>query len=428
MHPSPSARSQPAPTPFDFDPFSLTYPALCLRCLHTPPTLFSGQPFSTTTSWSIEAPGPAQLEPLRQYFQETFRRWKSERALTEGRKDHQRNHANGHINGYSHSDQQAQQEQDKVMKHVTSAFNHWKVVPDKQRQESWRLEVLRAYAREQDKQKATATALENAEQEVLHLRAQVDQLSKCQQPREFLLFPPASVPIPQDAVREMSKAGLDFAALDYDSLVDKWKAVIHRHRKSNAGMAAQKPLPADSTPSSSQRTRNFSAPQHGGGPAGAGGMVNGHSALRDARANANADVVDLDEDLEDADADGEGDEPDHRAPQSQSRSQPGHGPGGRAPQAVMDRGVLDPSLQGHGGHGHVLGGHGHGHGQGHGHGHGHADGMVLDGLEGNGVGVGVGGLDAEGFIHGQMLMGLSAGEFVGSGGLGVGVNGDKEID
>jgi len=427
MDPLLSARGQPAPTPFDFDPFSLTYPALCLRCLHAPPTLFSGQPFSTTTSWSIEAPGPAQLEPLRQYFQETYRRWRSERAVADGRKD-QRNHANGHINGYNYSDQQAQQEQDKVMKHLTSAFNHWKVVPEKQRQESWRLEVLRAYAREQEKQKATAASLENAEQEVLHLRAQVEQLSKCQQPREFLLFPPASVPIPQDTIKEMSKAGLDLAALDYDKLVDKWKAVMHRHRKPNAGMAAQKPLPdsTTTTPSSGQRTRNFTAPQHAAGTGG--GMVNGHSALRgpganaDANANANTHAVDvdhLDEDLEDADADGEGDEPNHHAlppppPQSQGQPQSGHGAGGRAPQAVMDRGVLDPSLQGPGGHSHGPDG--------------HADGMVLDGMEGNEVGVGVSGMDAEGFIHGQMLMGLSAGEFVGSGGLGVGVNGDKGVD
>lgn len=422
MVPSPSARSQPAPTPFDFDPFSLTYPALCLRCLHPPPTLFSGQPFSTTSSWSIEAPGPAQLEPLRQYFQETYRRWRSEKAVAEGRKD-PRNLVNGHSNGYTYSDQQAQQEQDKVMKHLTSAFNHWKVVPEKQRQESWRLEVLRAYAHEQEKQKATAVSLESAEQEVLRLRAQVDQLSKCQQPREFLLFPPTAIPIPQDAIKEMSKTGLDLAALDYDTLVDKWKGVIHRHHRSNTGMAAQKPLPdAITTPSSSHRTRNFATPQHDAGLGS--GMVNGHSALRgpgtngDGNANANTsnvDVDNLDEDL--ADADAEGDEPDHHAPQSRPR--PGNGAGGRAPQAVMDRGVpLDPSLQGHGGHGHAHGGHEHAHGHGQ---DGHADGMVLDGIEGNGVGVG--GMDAEGFIHGQMLMGLSAGEFVG-----VGVNGDKGVD
>ncbi len=309
------------------------------------------------------------------------------------------------------------------MKHITSAFNHWKVVPEKQRQESWRLEVLRAYAREQEKQKATAASLENAEQEVFHLREQVDQLSKCQQPRAFLLFPPTSVPIPQDAIKEMSRAGLDLAALDYDKLVDKWKAVIHRQRKSNAGMAAQKPLPdTTTTPSSQQRTRHFSVPQHGGAGTGSG-MVNGHSALRGPGASVHPN--DLDEDLEDADADGEGDDADHHAPpQPQSRARPGHvpghGAGGRAPQAVMDRGVLDPSLQGHGGgHGQSHGGHGH---------DGHADGMVLDGMEGNEVGVGVGGMDAEGFIHGQMLMGLSAGEFVGGGGLGVGVNGDKGVD
>ena len=324
--------------------------------------------------------------------------------MAEGRKE-QRNHVNGHINGYSHNDQQAQQEQEKVMKHITSAFNHWKAVPEKQRQETWRLEVLRAYAREQDKQKVTTRLLEQAEQEVHQLRGQVDQLSKCQQPREFLLFPPTSVPIPQETIKELGKAGLDFAALDYDKLVDKWKLVIQRHRKSNPGMAAQKPLP-DTTTTTLARTRNFSAP-HSAAAAG-GAMVNGHTSLRGPTTtttsnnnntathdnhNVNDDVIaDLDEDLEDADADGEGDEPDHHAPPSQ----PGPGPG-RAPQAVMDRGVLDPSLRGH------------------------ADGMVLDGMEGNGTG-----LDPEGFIHGQMLMGLSAGEFGGV--LPMNVNGDKGVE
>ncbi len=280
--------------------------------------------------------------------------------MVESRKE-QRNLANGHVNEYNHGDQQAQQEQEKVMKHLTTAFNHWKALSEKQKQESWRLEILRAYAREQEKHKGTAARLEKAEQEVLHLRAQVDRLSKCQQPREFLLFPPSTVPIAHEAVQELSRVGLDSAALDYDRLVDKWKSVIQRNRKSSSGMPAQKPLP--NTP----RNRNFSTPHS------TVGMVNGHSALQSAH------VDDLDEDLDDAD--GEGDDQDHDAP-----------PPGRAPQAVMDRGVLDPSLQNH------------------------TDGMVLDGIEGNG------GMDPEGFIHGQMLMGLSAREF------GASMNGDKEAD
>lgn len=113
--------------------------------------------------------------------------------------------------------------------------------------------------------------------------------------------------------------------------------------------------------------------------------MNGHSNLHTPN-HDNGNLND-DEDLEDADADGEGEDQDHHPPPP---------PQGRAPQAVMDRGVLDPSLQGH---------------------H-HADGMVLDGIEGNG------GMDPEGFLHGQMLMGLSAGEF------GTGMNGDhhKGVD
>lgn len=62
--------------PFDFDPLSLDFPALCLQCLEPPPTLFSSTQHPTSTSWSITPPGEKQNEALQSYFQEEFRKWK----------------------------------------------------------------------------------------------------------------------------------------------------------------------------------------------------------------------------------------------------------------------------------------------------------------------------------------------------------------
>ncbi|KAK8158044.1 hypothetical protein IWX90DRAFT_358404, partial [Phyllosticta citrichinensis] len=96
---------------FDFDPFTLSFPSLCLHILPAPATLFSPSPFPTNESWSITPPGQKQFEALQKNVRDRF-------------VQRQR-----HLQLYGNT------------------ATHWKSMPEKQRQEIWTLEILRSYTR-----------------------------------------------------------------------------------------------------------------------------------------------------------------------------------------------------------------------------------------------------------------------------------------
>jgi len=242
-------------------------------------------------------------------------------------------------------------------------YQTWKALTEKQRQESWRIESLRAYAREQEKRKETEARMYRIEQEAAHLRAQLHELSKCQQPREFLLFPPTTFPLPSEVAKVASNTNFDPADWDFDRLTTKWKARIQNERS----MAAQSALP-----NGGPKNWNFSAPTAATGSNGApaidrrgGGQGHSHEGNQD-------DERDDDDDGDMDDAPGDEDD----VPADQDRVQ----------QTLMDREVLDPHLRDQDGE------------------------MVMDGIEGNG------GVGSDGFDGGRMLMGLRDYE-VTSGGI-----------
>ncbi|KAH0545265.1 hypothetical protein FGG08_000719 [Glutinoglossum americanum] len=370
--------------PLDFNPHALNFPALTLRCLSPPPTLFSAHTFPSVSSWSIDPPGQMQYEGLIHHFRDKFRQWRLGRGAMDGVQKGGQSNANGMLNGmhvYGNSlgghdasnngVDLGQQEEEKVLQHLHDAFNYWTALQEQKKNEYWRLEVLRGLSHSEEKRKKAQSQLEQAEQEIEQLKAQVDRLTKLQRPDELVLNPTTSLSIAAATARELNNdPNANLCNWDYDRLVSKWKAVIQENRRAGFGMAGQRYLPG--------------TPQSAGFPTagGAGGMM----------VNGTSQYAGMDEDEEDDD-DGDLGNMDESEHNPSSR---------RAPRAMMDRSVLDGSLGGG------------------------AGGMAMDCIDGQND------VNSEGFLGGRMLMGLSASDFAGmngsmnggmNGGMGAGMNG-----
>ncbi|KAK8211252.1 hypothetical protein BKA81DRAFT_299942, partial [Phyllosticta paracitricarpa] len=134
---------------FDFDPFTLSFPSLCLHILPAPATLFAPSPFPTTESWSITPPGQKQFEALQRNVRDRLMQRQRHLQLY------------GNTATFSASTPSAsassplptpplggiEPEPGRLFAHLQEAFNHWKTMPEKQRQETWALEILRSYTR-----------------------------------------------------------------------------------------------------------------------------------------------------------------------------------------------------------------------------------------------------------------------------------------
>lgn len=242
-------------SPLPFDVFALTFPALVLQCLAPPPTLYSTSPFPTVNSWSLDPPGEMQLRALLDWLRGQYRQWKHEVSRTDARNERgggsvgfagHRTREVGHLDGSRKAimtAEAAQEEEDSVVKHALDAYSHWDLLPEKSKSDSWRLEILRAYSREKEKRQQVDIRLEEALQDVEHCKAQVDRLSKYQQPREFLVKTPTAMPIAKDTLKEFNAlSSTPISDWDFDRLLNKWKIVVQENRRSATGMASQKPL------------------------------------------------------------------------------------------------------------------------------------------------------------------------------------------
>ncbi len=134
------------------------------------------------------------------------------------------------------------------MKHAADAYAHWNMLPEPQKHDSWRLEILRAYSREKEKRVDLEARLEEANQDKALQKAQVERLSRNQQPREFMLKPPTQMSMSAETVRELTAASDAHQGWDFERLLSKWKGVVQDHRRSVSGMAGQRPLGSVSFP------------------------------------------------------------------------------------------------------------------------------------------------------------------------------------
>ncbi|KAI1814240.1 hypothetical protein GGS20DRAFT_549607 [Poronia punctata] len=302
--------------PFDFEPLALDFPALTLQCLKAPPTLFSSTPHPNSTSWSIQPPGQKQYEALQMYFQEEFRKWRVScaTATTTSSDDLTYPPSDTHFprdmrEGVKKAERNAALLEKQVNEHLQSTYHVWEQLSPQRRNELWGLELARSVGRRQKELEKLKEVHYATNQENTNLKIQIDHLNRLQQPREFRIVPPATIPIEESIMNYLlslgagGKRGVGFTVderhVDLGTMVtraiDRWKTVVVASRGS--GMGGQKPLdqPTSTTPVSA--TAPIALPPHHRPP-----------LLATAPSSSTPASVAVDEETSDLDADAEMDE------------------------------------------------------------------------------------------------------------------------
>ncbi|KAI3321353.1 hypothetical protein HD806DRAFT_206163 [Xylariaceae sp. AK1471] len=247
--------------PFDFEPLSLDFPALTLQCLQAPPTLFSSTPHPTSTSWSIQPPGQKQYEALQMYFRDEFRKWRiaCATATTISSEDLTYPPTETHFprdmrEGVKRAEKAAALLEKQVNEHLQSTYHVWEQLSSQRRSELWGLELARSVGRRQKELDKLKEAQYSTNQENANLKMQIEQLNRLQQPREFRIQPPATIPIEESFMNYLLSLGtsgvqgvgvtMEERHVDLNTMVsraiDRWKAVIVASK--GAGMGSQKLL------------------------------------------------------------------------------------------------------------------------------------------------------------------------------------------
>lgn len=254
--------------PFDFDPLSLDFPALTLQCLQPPPTLFSSTQHPTSTSWSVQSPGQREFDALRSYFQAEFRAWKltcasaTSSAAEESTYPPNMGPYRDLREAVRNAEQTAENLEAQVNEHLQSAYTVWDSLPVARRQELWILELARSVGRKHKETEKMKQEQHKLKQENANLKLQLEQLNRLQQPREFKISQPITVPMERELLTALLEQGakggkgvgfgLEDAQVELSSIVSKsierWKKVIASTRASATGMNAQRPLDPTAQP------------------------------------------------------------------------------------------------------------------------------------------------------------------------------------
>lgn len=295
------------PTPFAFNFFSLSFPELCLQCLSAPHTLLTGSAVPDRFSWSVEAPKPVYHDLLREWLGLKLKDWQRQR------KSHlfpnqvaQPNGTNGHL-----QDPDCLGElEEKYYQHLTSVYESWRALPDKQRQDSWRTECAKALAREQEKHDQTKRSFELAEQEIQHLRSQLSPRNPYDHSTDYTHFGNPALALSRETTKHLPNLP------SYEALLSRWRTRVAHQRSRQYPLPPPSPWATASTPSSNKNhingTHQYPPPP----------QRNNHQ-----QPDSEQDQVsDEDEDLADAPGD------DDISEQQQE-------------QLGLDKGMLDPNLQ-----------------------------------------------------------------------------------
>jgi hypothetical protein len=265
--------------PFDFDPLALDFPALTLRCLSPPPTIFSSTQIPSPTSWSVSPPDQQQYEALCRYFAEEFRKWKitCAAATTAVQDDVQYPPSHTHFEddrreAVLRAERQAEQLQAQMNIHLQAVYQAWHNLPVQRQQETWLLEMARNVGTKQKEIENLNETQHKLRQENENLRSEIATLNRLQHPREFKIMPPETFPTSQKFLNFLLEEGvvhgrrgigfnMDSRHEDIGPVVtagiERWKNVIISTRAQQGGMNAQRTLdqPGPATPA----TENVSA-------------------------------------------------------------------------------------------------------------------------------------------------------------------------
>lgn len=201
--------------------------------------------------------------------------------------------------------------EEKYNQYLTRVYETWRALPEKQKQESWRTECAKAFAREQEKHKQTKRSLELVEQEMQHLHSQLAQRNPYDHSTEYIQFGISTLPLSRETTKHLPDLP------SYEALLSRWRTQLAHQR------SVQNPLPppspwATATPLNPNSNSNLINGTHQYPP----------PPQRDNQQqpdNEQDQVFDEDEDLADAPGD------DDTSEQQQ--------------QLGMDKGMLDPNLR-----------------------------------------------------------------------------------
>lgn len=222
---------------YDFDLFELNFPALCLKILPVPSTLKSRTPFPSNDSWALLPPGSRQWETLQKVVKERIAA-------------HQRVSSMAHVPGTSPLPTPSPTDIDtgKIYTHLNDAWNHWQALNPAQRMEAWQLESLRMFSEADEARKETQRKLQEKVQENEELQRDLAALRRDMElgtndSSPVVSHPPGPLISPK-TLQDLWSHGFDARQWEYESLIEKWKAVMRERRQSSNGMAAQRRLSA----------------------------------------------------------------------------------------------------------------------------------------------------------------------------------------
>ncbi|CAG8973102.1 hypothetical protein HYALB_00007579 [Hymenoscyphus albidus] len=259
---------------FDYDPLTLDFPSIVLRCLPPPPTLYQAMPIASSASWSIQPPDDQQYQALREHFANEFNRFRvsCQVATTVAHDDLSYPPPHPDFDDLlddpaeiaRRAENEASELESRVSEHLHAVFAHWSSLSHPKRQEIWILEMARALGRQSEEIQKLKKEKEYAQQETAHLKIQVDELSRLQHPREFKLVSPSTMPIDSDTISRLGEIGMtrkyvghDMSSVNLhldtaiDRAIGKWKIVVKEARGSGNGLLAQRSLSGESAPQTS---------------------------------------------------------------------------------------------------------------------------------------------------------------------------------
>lgn len=250
----PSSNRARPPAPFTFEFFRLNFPGLCLRCMPPPRSLSSHHSNLGQEGWPLDPPGAAELEYMKRFVFAKLQEWKA--------KISQDSSYDGRGGG---TDPQLMEnlakEEVAYQKHLTQTYQTWQKLSQDKKQDQWRLQCQKAYADEYDRHQDTRDRLDTLEQEIHHLRDQLNLQTKGHL-ASLSVFDVPSMPLSRLTMDSLTaQQARDLQHWDYDHLLDKWKQRIRQDR------SVQHPLPAAAalSPSNNNRPTNGHAPPAFGG-------------------------------------------------------------------------------------------------------------------------------------------------------------------
>lgn len=300
-----------ASTIFDYDPFTFDFPALTLHCLPAPPTLHTSTPIPTNASWSITPPNEQQFEALRAHFATQFHRWRVSCAVATDNTPEDLSYPPTNFfvepedlaENLQRAEAEAATLETKLAEHLRLMFTHWSKLPPAKRSELWSLELARSIGRKSDEIQKQKTTLELKEQENVHLKLQVDELSRLQQPREFRIVPPGTYPFDRKTITDLSETGMKWNGVGFrlddrhmsldttiKQAIGRWKDVVRKAR--GGGMSAQRILSGDLPQCSPRQPQPQPQPQPSETITAVNGGGSAESLGSDADADADADMED----------------------------------------------------------------------------------------------------------------------------------------